>query len=126
MKKLFKRRSSSVPLQAGPDTAALINNMQQQLVSLEKKIDILISNSSERPSERKHFSKPFPRSNYSQRPSYSQRPGRGRRDDNPRERKFTQAVCAACKKECEVPFKPRDDRPVYCKDCFSKRKDDGR
>ncbi|MCK5451357.1 MAG: hypothetical protein KAI70_06295, partial [Candidatus Omnitrophica bacterium] len=29
-------------------------------------------------------------------------------------------------KECEVPFKPRDDRPVYCKDCFSKRKNENR
>ncbi|MDD5681408.1 MAG: hypothetical protein PHI59_09245, partial [Candidatus Omnitrophica bacterium] len=25
-------------------------------------------------------------------------------------------------KECEVPFKPSGDRPVYCKECFSKRK----
>jgi CxxC-x17-CxxC domain-containing protein len=32
------------------------------------------------------------------------------------------AVCADCKKECEVPFKPREDRPVYCRDCFSKHK----
>ena len=36
------------------------------------------------------------------------------------------ATCAECKKECEVPFKPREDRPVYCKDCFSKRKEQGR
>jgi len=36
------------------------------------------------------------------------------------------ATCADCKKECEVPFKPREDRPVYCKDCFSKRRNEGR
>ena len=36
------------------------------------------------------------------------------------------ATCSECKKECEVPFKPRGDRPVYCKDCFSKRKNDSR
>ena len=35
------------------------------------------------------------------------------------------ATCAECKNECEVPFKPREDRPVYCKDCFSKRKNSG-
>ena len=35
------------------------------------------------------------------------------------------ATCAECHKECEVPFKPREDRPVYCKDCFSKRKGGG-
>ena len=37
-------------------------------------------------------------------------------------REMHKATCAECKKECEVPFKPRDDRPVYCKECFSKRK----
>lgn len=29
-----------------------------------------------------------------------------------------QATCAECRKSCEVPFKPTNDRPVYCKDCF--------
>ena len=32
------------------------------------------------------------------------------------------AICADCQKECEVPFKPRQDRPVYCRDCFAKHK----
>ena len=41
-------------------------------------------------------------------------------------REMHKAICADCKKECEVPFKPRDDRSVYCKDCFSKRKNEGR
>ena len=44
--------------------------------------------------------------------------------DRPRE--MHKAVCADCKKECEVPFKPSGDRPVYCRDCFSKRRDSGR
>ena len=43
-----------------------------------------------------------------------------------RPREMFKATCAECKKACEVPFKPREDRPVYCKDCFSKRKDSGR
>lgn len=41
-------------------------------------------------------------------------------------REMHKAVCADCKKECEVPFKPREDRPIYCKDCFAKRKSSGR
>lgn len=41
-------------------------------------------------------------------------------------REMYKTICADCKKECEVPFKPRDDRPVYCKECFSKRKASGR
>ncbi len=45
-------------------------------------------------------------------------------DRGPRE--MHKAVCSDCKKECEVPFKPRGDRPIYCKDCYSKRKDSGR
>jgi len=31
------------------------------------------------------------------------------------------AVCADCGKECEVPFKPHQDRPVYCAGCWAKR-----
>jgi CxxC-x17-CxxC domain-containing protein len=30
-------------------------------------------------------------------------------------------VCAQCGKTAEVPFEPRDDRPVYCSDCYSQR-----
>lgn len=32
------------------------------------------------------------------------------------------AVCAACGSETRVPFVPRGDRPVYCKDCFNARR----
>ena len=39
-----------------------------------------------------------------------------------RPREMHKVTCAECKKECEVPFKPSGDRPVYCRDCFSKRK----
>ena len=41
------------------------------------------------------------------------------------QREMFKATCADCKKECEVPFKPSGDRPVYCKECFSKRKGGG-
>jgi len=37
-------------------------------------------------------------------------------------REMHKATCSECKKECEVPFKPSGDRPVYCKECFQKRK----
>ncbi len=40
------------------DVVDLIKKMQQQLVFLEKKIDILIDQSSRRPFSEKHFSKP--------------------------------------------------------------------
>lgn len=41
-------------------------------------------------------------------------------------REMHKAICAGCNKECEVPFKPSGNRPVYCKECFSKRKQEGR
>ena len=52
--------------------------------------------------------------------------GRGGGGYGDRPREMHKATCSECKKECEVPFKPSGDRPVYCRDCFSKRKDSGR
>ncbi len=46
--------------------------------------------------------------------------GRGSRDDRPREM-FT-ATCGDCGNECQIPFKPKEDRPVYCKECFQQHK----
>lgn len=43
-----------------------------------------------------------------------------------RPREMHKAVCSDCKKDCEVPFKPSSDRPIYCKECYSKRKGSGR
>ncbi len=37
-------------------------------------------------------------------------------------REMHKTVCAECGQECEVPFKPREGRPVYCKECFAKHK----
>ena len=37
-----------------------------------------------------------------------------------RPRQMFPAVCAQCGKETEVPFEPREGRPVYCSECYSK------
>ncbi len=37
-------------------------------------------------------------------------------------REMHKATCSDCGNECEVPFKPADGKPVYCKDCYRKRK----
>ncbi len=42
------------------------------------------------------------------------------RDFGPRE--MHKATCSECGQECEVPFKPTEGKPVYCKECYSKRK----
>lgn len=36
------------------------------------------------------------------------------------ERVMYTAVCAVCGGEAKVPFEPREGRPVYCSDCFSR------
>lgn len=33
------------------------------------------------------------------------------------------ATCASCGGDAKVPFKPREDRPVFCSECFAKMKD---
>lgn len=38
------------------------------------------------------------------------------------QREMFPAVCAECGKETMVPFKPSNDRPVYCRECFNARK----
>ena len=37
-------------------------------------------------------------------------------------REMHKAVCADCGQECEVPFKPDGTRPVYCRECYAKRR----
>lgn len=91
------------------DMEALVTRIQQQLISLENKVDTLISRSSNRPSGGEQHGGP-------------RHDSRGPRD---RERFLYKAICADCNKECEVPFKPSQDRPVYCKECFSSRKGGG-
>jgi CxxC-x17-CxxC domain-containing protein len=51
---------------------------------------------------------------------YGDRDRRGGGFGGPRE--MHKATCADCKKECEVPFKPTEGRPVYCRDCFQKHR----
>ncbi|TCL53617.1 CxxC-x17-CxxC domain-containing protein [Allofournierella massiliensis] len=40
-------------------------------------------------------------------------------------REMFEATCAACGKVARVPFQPREDRPVYCSECFAKMKENG-
>ena len=38
------------------------------------------------------------------------------------EREMFTVVCADCGTEASVPFRPRNDKPVYCSECFAKHK----
>jgi CxxC-x17-CxxC domain-containing protein len=37
------------------------------------------------------------------------------------ERQMYDAICSECGRPCKIPFQPREDRPVYCSECFSRR-----
>jgi CxxC-x17-CxxC domain-containing protein len=46
--------------------------------------------------------------------------GGGGRNFGPRE--MHKATCSDCGQECEVPFKPTEGKPVYCRECYKKHK----
>jgi CxxC-x17-CxxC domain-containing protein len=48
-----------------------------------------------------------------------------RRSSPYKRRKMYSAICAACGNECEVPFQPREGRPVYCSECYAEIKEGG-
>jgi len=37
---------------------------------------------------------------------------------------MTKVTCASCGVDCEVPFNPTSNKPVYCSDCFRKQNKD--
>jgi CxxC-x17-CxxC domain-containing protein len=41
------------------------------------------------------------------------------RDRGPRQ--MYDAICSNCGRNCQVPFRPTGDKPVFCDDCFAKR-----
>ncbi len=59
------------------------------------------------------------------RPSFGGRKSfggdRGGRSDGPAE--MFKTVCSECGNSCEVPFRPSGDKPVYCNNCFSSKRE---
>jgi len=39
-------------------------------------------------------------------------------NNNKGTREMFDAVCSRCGASCKVPFEPRNDRPIFCSDCF--------
>ena len=44
-----------------------------------------------------------------------------RKNSSRADREMFVATCAACGGEAKIPFRPREDRPVYCSECFAKK-----
>ena len=68
------------------------------------------------------FRKNKPQRSFGGRGGFGSRGDFGGRRFDRRPREMHKATCAKCKKECEVPFKPTEDRDVFCKECFEKQK----
>lgn len=58
------------------------------------------------------------------RRDYGRGRDRGGRRDN--DRKMYDIVCDDCGKHDSVPFRPSNDKPIYCSDCFDLHKDDNK
>ncbi len=109
MKKTRKSKSSQSALSVKQDIVGLITTLVQKLVSLEVKIDTVLSRLSERPVESSR-QQPMPSA-----------PVERHKEPRP----MYKVICADCGKNCEVPFKPAVGRAVYCKECFTRRKTNG-
>jgi CxxC-x17-CxxC domain-containing protein len=131
-----KVAESSAAVQSGlAEIAAIVMRISERLDILEKKTDLVISQTSVRSFGGREHSKPaqqpfvpaqpFRQPGPSQQRSNEVKPVQSQplahKHQRP-ERVLHKAVCADCQKDCEIPFKPTLERPVYCKECFSKRK----
>ncbi|MGI6701788.1 MAG: zinc-ribbon domain containing protein [Christensenellales bacterium] len=38
------------------------------------------------------------------------------------DRRMYPAVCAGCGRQTEIPFEPKGDKPVYCKECYQNKR----
>ena len=94
-----------------PELVTVMTKLVERLESLEKKTDLVITRLAALPSEIRQISS-------SATPVSHTAP----QTSGPRERVLYEAVCADCRKGCKVPFRPNENRPVYCPECWAIRK----
>ncbi len=101
--------------QPDPDIVGFMAKIQEQLAVMDRKLDSFMTKSLTELAQARAVQKPPQPIQHSPQPSPrppEQRPGRP----------MYAVICFDCKKNTEIPFKPSGDRPVYCKECFAKRK----
>lgn len=97
-----------------------MRKINERLCTLERKMDVLADLLKPKTPENKSapkVSRPLNPVDF-----YARESNQHHHTHRPKERTMYSAVCADCRKECSIPFKPSGERPVYCKDCFSRRK----
>lgn len=117
MKKSPKSKNKEAAPKVDPYLEGLMAKLLDRLVGLERKMDTVIAQTSARPSAGGEAPKAF----------QNHAPQNGQPGHEPRrkERTLYEAICADCRKVCEVPFKPSEGRAVYCKECFALRRSGG-
>ena len=99
MKKASKSKIKPAAPRIDPYLEGFMNKLLERFVALEKKMDAVLVQTAVKVTGSGEVKPP-------------QR----------QERTLYEAICADCHKICEVPFRPSEARPVYCKECFAKRK----
>ena len=99
------------------DVAELMTHIQEQLAVLDRKLDSFLTKSLTELSQALAASKPAPQPVF-QRTTAAAPVRQVERPSRP----MYAVICFDCGQDCEIPFKPSGDRPVYCKECFAKRK----
>ncbi len=143
--KTSKRSTKSLATEQNemPDLVTVMLKVAERLETLERKMEQVISQTAGRSAETKHVPQhvqhqqnaPAQHSGQRSHSQHSHQGGhqghQGHQNKQPQqnhgrhERTLYQAVCADCRKQCEVPFKPTGERPVFCKACFAQRKSGG-
>lgn len=104
MKKSSKTGNKAAAVRVDPYLEGLMAKLLERLLGIEKQLNTVIAQTAGKPSGDGDSPKQVP----------------------PRhERTLYEAICADCHKVCEVPFRPSENRPVYCKECFARRKSGG-
>lgn len=101
------------------DIPALMAQIQEQLAVLDRKLDAFMTKSLTELADAKAAVEKKAQHVPSHAPTVNQG---SRPNDHRPARQMYAVVCFECGKDTEIPFKPSGDRPVFCKECFAKRK----
>lgn len=119
--------------QTDPQLLDQMKRINERLYMLERKMDVLANlikpNSAQvkvappkAPQLQQQTSPINPSQIYNPPNNHNNHNNHNHQNHRPKERQMYQTICADCQKECEVPFKPTGDRPIYCKECFTRRR----
>jgi len=102
-------------LQNNSDLIGFMTKIQEQLAVLDKKLDTFMTKSLTELAQARAVQKPL---HYVQPPPQTV----PRQNQQRPARPMFAVICFDCGKDTEIPFKPSGDRPVYCKECFARRR----